>query len=420
MAAGRKKGIKAAAQDNFIAPDAPTIGAVTNVGTGRAFNNGSATVAFTAPTTGNTVGITSYTATSSPGGFTGSGASSPITVTGLQSNTAYTFTVTATNAFGTSSASSASSSITATTVPATPAAPTITSVSQTSTDIVTWVAPATGGSAITGYTWASNDSKTGSVGGSTLSANVAQEAGTEQTYNVYATNANGNSSTSSNSTSFTSFSFAPFSFTPFSPFSFTPFSPFSFTPFSPFGFTPFGFTPFGFTPFGFTPFSFAPFGPSYSEYSVARNTGVLTVNGRKPASELQVGDKLHAMNIPSENVLDWTSWQSSDIVLNSDNVVETEIVSINVHQADKIYSINGDLYSESHYILTKKDNIVKFTRADQIDSTYSVYSYAAHDFEAIISVEAIDYEETVYSINCEPYDNFFTDNMLVFDTKDQL
>ncbi len=417
MAVSKKRGIKSSAQDNFLEPSAPTIGTATNVGTSRAYNNGSISVTFTPAETGPAA--TSFTASAycsvHSATHTATGASSPLVITGFGSGVVTTATVTATNAVGTSAASAASNSVTVTTVPATPAAPTITSVSQTATDIVTWVAPATGGSAITGYTWASDDSKTGSVGGSTLSANVVQEAGTSQTYTVYATNANGNSSTSTASISFQSFSFAPFGFTPFSPFGFTPFSPFSFTPFSPFSFTPFGFTPFGFTPFGFTPF-----GPGYSEYSVARNTGVLTLNGRKPASELQVGDKLYAMNIPSENVLDWTSWQSSDIVLNSDNVVETEIVSINVHQADKIYSINGDLYSESHYILTKKDNIIKFTRADQVDSTYSVYSYAAHDFEAIISVEAIDYEETVYSINCEPYDNFFTDNMLVFDTKDQL
>ena len=35
-------------------PDAPTIGAATNVGTSRAYNNGSATVAFTASATGGT------------------------------------------------------------------------------------------------------------------------------------------------------------------------------------------------------------------------------------------------------------------------------------------------------------------------------------------------------------------------------
>ena len=416
MAVGRKKGIKAAAQDNFIVPDAPTIGTATNVGTARAYNNGAATVTFTPATSGNTAVVTNYTATSSPGSFTATSATSPITVTGLQSNTAYTFTVVANSAYGSSVASSATASMTATTVPQAPTiGTTTTSGDAPQGDTVNWTINATGGKAITGHTVVSSDGPTYAVGAAVITKLVAETAGTSQYYYVYSTNANGDSANSANSNTVTTPS--PFSFAPFG---FTPFSPFGFTPFSPFGFTPFGFTPFGFTPFGFTPFGFTPFGPYYSEYSVARNTGVLTVNGRKPASELQVGDKLYAMNIPSEDVLDWTSWQSSDIVLNSDNIVETEVVSINVHQADKIYSINGDLYSGSHYILTKKDNVVKFTRADDIDSTYSVYSYAAHDFEEIISVEAIDYEETVYSINCEPYDNFFTDNMLVFDTKDQL
>jgi hypothetical protein len=85
---------------------APTIGTATAGAL-------SASVAFTAPTyTGS--GITGYTATSSPGGFTGTGASSPVTVSGLTAGTAYTFTVTATTAAGQGPASAASNSVTPT------------------------------------------------------------------------------------------------------------------------------------------------------------------------------------------------------------------------------------------------------------------------------------------------------------------
>jgi hypothetical protein len=84
-------------------PSVPTIGSATAV------NFSSVNVAFTAP--GAYAGST-YTATSSPGGLTGTSASSPILVTGLSELTAYTFTVTATNATGTSAASAASDAVT--------------------------------------------------------------------------------------------------------------------------------------------------------------------------------------------------------------------------------------------------------------------------------------------------------------------
>jgi trimeric autotransporter adhesin len=87
------------------APDAPTIGTATA-------GNTQATVAFSAPADNGGSAITSYTVTSSPGGFTATGTSSPIIVTGLTNGTEYTFTVTATNAVGTSSASSVSNAIT--------------------------------------------------------------------------------------------------------------------------------------------------------------------------------------------------------------------------------------------------------------------------------------------------------------------
>ncbi|WP_330131020.1 putative Ig domain-containing protein [Shewanella xiamenensis] len=86
-------------------PDAPTIGTATA-------GDGQVSVAFSTPGNNGGSAITGYTVTSNPGGFTNTGASSPILITGLTNGTAYTFTVTATNGIGTGTASAASNSAT--------------------------------------------------------------------------------------------------------------------------------------------------------------------------------------------------------------------------------------------------------------------------------------------------------------------
>jgi uncharacterized protein (TIGR02145 family) len=89
-------------------PDAPTI-------TGVVSDDGQATVSFKAPSSDGGSLITTYTATSNPeyiiGTLSQSGTGSLI-VTGLTNGTAYTFTVTATNDIGTSSASVVSTLVT--------------------------------------------------------------------------------------------------------------------------------------------------------------------------------------------------------------------------------------------------------------------------------------------------------------------
>ena len=404
---GRSASVRGLGFQGAGKPSAPVSVSATNVGTSRAFNNGAAIVTFTAGSS-NGAEITSFTVTSSPGSYTATGASSPLTVQGLQSNTAYTFTVTATNLVGTSDASSASSSITATTVPATPSAPSASSPNADQ-DVVSWSVPADGGSAITGYTWASSDGKSGSTG--SASVTVGQEAGTAQTYTVYATNANGNSGTSSASNNITT----TFSFTPFG--------------FSPFGFTP---APFGFSPFGFSPappvFSFggAYFGPGGGgggygfsagwSNSIDVATKVRTPNGLKPAGQVQVGDVLLGLDIPSGmDDQEWLSWTSNPDNFAA-NIVETTVTSVLQNSGSTYVYIDGDIFTPTHYILTKKDDLIKFIKVDEIDNTYQRYSYEANDFVDIEIVEDIAVDQNNISIHCEPHDNFFTEQMLVLES----
>lgn len=100
MASGRVSKVKGKVLDT---PTVPTIGTATAGGE-------TASIAFTASTKGGPA--FTYTAISNPGSITGTGSSSPVVVTGLTADTAYTFTVRGNNPTGSSEYSSASNSVT--------------------------------------------------------------------------------------------------------------------------------------------------------------------------------------------------------------------------------------------------------------------------------------------------------------------
>ncbi|NMO49956.1 hypothetical protein HH310_01935 [Actinoplanes sp. TBRC 11911] len=178
-----------------VQQNAPTISVATG-------GNQSATISFTAPLSNGGTAITGYTATASPGGATGTCASSPCTVTGLTNGTSYTFTVHATNAAGVSAESAASNAVTPAAAPGVPTAVSASGGNAQAT--VSFTAPASnGGATITGYTATST---LGSVTGTCVSSPCTVTGltnGVAYTFTVHATNSAGSSAESSASASVT-------------------------------------------------------------------------------------------------------------------------------------------------------------------------------------------------------------------------
>jgi hypothetical protein len=191
------------------APAAPT-------GVSAAAGNGSATVSWTAPSSGGSP-ITSYTITpyigstaQTPTTITGSPPATSTTIGGLTNGTAYTFTVEATNAVGTSAESSPSNSVTPS-APTAPAAPTgVSAAAGNGSATVSWTAPSSGGSPITSYTITpyigstaqTPTTITGSPPATSTTINGLTN-GTSYTFTVRATNAIGTGPDSAQSNSVT-------------------------------------------------------------------------------------------------------------------------------------------------------------------------------------------------------------------------
>ena len=138
---------------NFSGPTVPSPPTAATASPG----NGSATVTFTAPTNDGGSPITRYTVTSNPAGGVDAQAGTTATtrlVTGLANGTSYTFTVTATNAIGTSAPSVPTNAVTPSAPATVPSAPlNVVATAGNASATVSFAPPSTnGGSAITHYT----------------------------------------------------------------------------------------------------------------------------------------------------------------------------------------------------------------------------------------------------------------------------
>lgn len=192
-----------------VIPQTPTIGTATDVGTNRAFNNGAVSVSFTPNASGGLA--SSFTVSSTTGGYSAPGSSSPITVTGIPSNTSLTFTATATNGYGNSLASTASNSATATTVPQ---APTIGSAtnpsgqaySATASASVAFTAGASGGKTVSNYKYSTDGTNYTTLSPAQSSSPLTISGltpGSSYSFYLKAVNDNGDSIASSASNSVT-------------------------------------------------------------------------------------------------------------------------------------------------------------------------------------------------------------------------
>jgi hypothetical protein len=131
---GGSSTVTSSSNDVTTVPGAPTIGVATA-------GSRQASIAFSAPASSGGVAVTAYTAscvTGSTAAVTGTGVSSPISVTGLADATVYLCTVSAANSVG-SGAASAAVSVTTNAAPVTP----------TPAAVLTYSTPANFASAIT-------------------------------------------------------------------------------------------------------------------------------------------------------------------------------------------------------------------------------------------------------------------------------
>jgi len=154
--------------------------------------------------------------------------------------------------------------------------------------------------------------------------------------------------------------------------------------------------------------------------SVNVNTLVRTKDGLVAASDLKVGDKLLSADVesfPYDNLaatnMDLINWTAENPYV---NLVETEVVGLRYRTAKWAVLVDSDIFSDTHYIMVKRGNETSFVRSLDLDPRDLIWSYSERTWLPISVLEKVDVTHEVVSIDCEPYDIFFTERMLTHDS----
>lgn len=155
--------------------------------------------------------------------------------------------------------------------------------------------------------------------------------------------------------------------------------------------------------------------------SVGIATLVRTTDGLVKAGDLRVGDTLLSANIegfPYEHEEGATQAALNWSDTNPNIIPEvTTIAALYKTQSAYAVVINQDVFSQYHYILIKRNGIAKFEISVNISpETDLIYSYENSNWEPITLYEIIAAPHDIVSINCEPFDMFYTERMLTHDS----
>ena len=149
----------------------------------------------------------------------------------------------------------------------------------------------------------------------------------------------------------------------------------------------------------------------------------LAPDGLIRAGDVEVGDELLSLNIEELSTdgsqVDLDTWNSE--TFNSLGFTTTTVTNVRTSTTNIIYIINGDTFSDRHNILVRRNGEYKFVISSEVSvATDEIYNANTEQWEAVYDLVVENLEEPIstISIDCEPYDVFFTNKMLVYNVKE--